>query len=610
MWPHLLVHNLCRVVDYNTVMEDPTVSDITICTLCKSQLHVAKFLPCLHYFCLRCLEDLAPGGVPGAELTCPTCEETFNIPDGGLSALPANSFVNNLLRMKKVVGSGEDLACSVCAAGAAKPVSATSYCLDCQQNMCQNCSSYHTRFAGTKKHKVIPRGLEEETLVRLEVVDWCDVHENRRQELFCWDCGLTICISCYTERHNSHTCSDIGAVADEQRELMRETVKEMDRLTVNVDSDERDLHRARDVILDQVTEAEFAVLKRREELMSCVQRDTDELMHDLQYFRDFVTSEFDTTSEKIRKRWDKINSFKQFARELINERSASVVANVASILKQRASYIRLQGQKSSVGKRPSVEVTFQPLGLCRLSQAKNKRKINLIGRICASITPSEIPQFRSQSMPIVSLPSEATSINPRPVFNFGSPPSSVTPLSQNRRPGRLYKLRTKAGHVLRRSATSSRIDYMLCQQAQQLNRDSDISSSSDEDTVYNGDENAVCSLAAAAVMQDSATGQETSLHSTEDFSSSPSAVLFSHKTKLRRFVNGSWCTFAVGNLEVLKLEQINANYLSMQNEKVCYRVIVGLFLQCFHADKNAIWLVTCESRYTAVVRLSHRSYTL
>ena len=296
---------LCRVwveqIEYHAIIQKK-MCDITICALCNKQLCAAKLLPCLDSFCLKCLEELAPGAEPGDELTCPTCEATFTIPDAALSALPANSFVDNLLKTRRSKEDEKDLGCDVCATEDDKLIPVTSYCLDCCQNMCEQCSSYHVKFSSTKEHRVVSRGAEESSSVRMEDTDWCDRHGNRRQELYCRECEASICVKCYTEKHNSHTCSDVGTVAEEFREQMQKNVEEMEQLTIESQSEERDLCRARDNVLDQVTEAEFSVLKWREELISCVERDTNELMNELQCFREFVSSEFDVSCNKIRKR--------------------------------------------------------------------------------------------------------------------------------------------------------------------------------------------------------------------------------------------------------------------------------------------------------------------
>ena len=547
------------------------MSDITICALCKKHLCAPKLLPCLDSFCLKCLEDLAPDGVPGDKVTCPTCDSSFTIPDVGVSALPANSFVDYLLRMRRSREDDKDLECDVCATEAVKSIPVTSFCLDCGQNMCVQCSSYHVKFASTKDHKVMTRGQEESASVKMEDTDWCDRHKNRREELYCSDCGSAICIKCYTEKHNSHTCSDIGEAAGEFREQMQRNVEEMEQLAIESQSEERDLRRARDNILDQVTEVERLVLGRREELISCVEQDTKELMNDLQCFRDCVTSEFDISSNIIRKRSEMIDNFTQFTRELIKEGSASAVTNVTSIINQRASDIRAQHKKSRIRKRPSVDVTFQPLGLSRLSRAKNKRKINLVGRVTATIVPVEImkPGFWKPAMTWMS-----TKKHSEPVFKFGSAPSSTEAASDT------PSVRTKRTNILRsrqssqpfgahkEAAAPSCGDGLI--QPRPQSKQASVLSSSDEESVQSSDEDVVSSLAAEANNEDAASAQKSSLETDIDDNSSATTVIFSHKAKLYRFSSASWRLRGVGDLELVQLREKNIVYLLMKNNQVRY----------------------------------------
>ena len=555
---------------YQAVIEDTNMCDITICALCKKQLCAAKLLKCLHSFCLKCLEDVASDGVPGDELPCPTCEETFRIPGEGLSVLPDNSFVDTLLKMRRSSDDDEDVVCEVCAT---KSDPVTSYCLDCCQNMCDQCSSYHGKFASTKEHKIMSRGEQESASVRLEDTDWCGKHENRREELYCRECGAAICIKCYTEKHNAHNCSDIGTVADEFREQMQRNVEEMEQLTIESQSEERDLRKARDNILDQVTEAEFQVLRRREELTRCIERDTNDLMNDLQYFRDIVTSEFGVSSEKTRKRSAKIDNFKQFAGELIKEGSASAVANITCAMNLRASEIRAQHQKSCTRKRPSVDVTFQPLGLSCLSQAKNKRKINLVGRVTAAIISLEDPQPACSfwETPSTSMSAKSMPRYPDRVFKFGSKHSSVHAVSENpstgtTRPVYLPRVKRTRQFGAHNGATpQSRVDYVV-RQRRQSNASPNFSTSSDEDNIQNSDDDASCQPVDETTKEGTATVENQLTVS--DFESSATTVIFSHEAKLYRFSNGSWCLRGVGNMEVVRLHDRNVVYLMMKSKQV------------------------------------------
>ena len=345
----------------------------------------------------------------------------------------------------------------------------------------------------------------------------------------------------------------------------------------------------------QVTNTEFVVLRRREELVSCIERDTNELMNDLRYFRDFVTTEYEASSDKVQKRAIKIHDFKRFTQELLNGGSASAVADVASILNQRASEIRAQSRKSAVGKRPSVDVIFQPLGLSCLSQAKNRRKINLVGRITASIVRTEVPQPEllpwSMQKLTTGFPTENTPKFPRPVFKFGASPPSVEDRPKTWRSGRQTKFpsfrfgasppsdedrpktwrsgrqRVEDSSALKGSTPPSHSDYVI-RQRNRLNEISDLSSSSDEDGFQNSDEDAGTQPAAEVVMENTSTAQNLSPDSVDDSSSASFTVLFSHKAKLRHFVGGSWRTRGVGNLEIVRLRDKNIIYLSMKNSQV------------------------------------------
>ena len=62
-------------------------NDLTTCPICLNLFDVSKSLPCLHAFCLKCLQDYSKDKNPGDEVLCPTCRKEFKIPSDGLGAL-------------------------------------------------------------------------------------------------------------------------------------------------------------------------------------------------------------------------------------------------------------------------------------------------------------------------------------------------------------------------------------------------------------------------------------------------------------------------------------------------------------------------------------------
>src|SRR5664279_5526489 len=106
--------------------------DITECPICSELFTDPRSLPCIHAYCLKCIEGYSSNKQPGDKMPCPMCRKEFTIPEGGLSGLPKNFFIEKLLRIKQVSHKqSEPSVCDVCEAAdekdAAKGV-ASVYC--------------------------------------------------------------------------------------------------------------------------------------------------------------------------------------------------------------------------------------------------------------------------------------------------------------------------------------------------------------------------------------------------------------------------------------------------------------------------------------------------
>jgi len=79
------------------------VVDITECPICTELFTDPRVLPCLHTFCLRCLEDYGKDRPPGSDMPCPLCRKEFTVPDDGLSGIQKNFFIEKLLHARKLL---------------------------------------------------------------------------------------------------------------------------------------------------------------------------------------------------------------------------------------------------------------------------------------------------------------------------------------------------------------------------------------------------------------------------------------------------------------------------------------------------------------------------
>ena len=93
------------------------LEDVTECPICSETFVDTRVLPCIHTYCLRCIERLVSDKQPGDKVPCALCRKEFAIPEGGISKLPKNYFVEKLLGAKSITNilRHEDSLCDVCA---------------------------------------------------------------------------------------------------------------------------------------------------------------------------------------------------------------------------------------------------------------------------------------------------------------------------------------------------------------------------------------------------------------------------------------------------------------------------------------------------------------
>ena len=164
-------------------------------------------LPCLHTFCLKCIETYGADKQDGEAVPCPMCRTAFNIPVGGLSKLNNNFFIEKLIASHTPpTCGGDEPICEVCSSGKQVREVAKMFCVECEENMCDHCSGIHKSMKATKLHDVKP--LDSKADERNASTEICELHQEE-VKFFCNDCKSAACHKCVDEKHNKHDCCDI-----------------------------------------------------------------------------------------------------------------------------------------------------------------------------------------------------------------------------------------------------------------------------------------------------------------------------------------------------------------------------------------------------------------
>ena len=123
----------------------------TKCTICLETLKDPKTLPCLHSFCLTCLDKLASDcrRQRQHEISCANGETSIPVPKENTFRDFPTSF--HLDRFKDIltVFNGDPASETNCNEG----MMAVSYCFVCQDYLCSSCERAHRRLRVIRNHR-------------------------------------------------------------------------------------------------------------------------------------------------------------------------------------------------------------------------------------------------------------------------------------------------------------------------------------------------------------------------------------------------------------------------------------------------------------------------
>ena len=218
-------------MDIKTLLDN--LHEEVSCSVCMTTFTEPKILPCLHTFCLHCLNGILRISGRHDIIACPECRREVQVPSSGnLNDLPTNFRMNSLL---DVLAIKECHTAGVKCANCDKSSKHSSYCFQCCAFWCDECIIAHNLIKANKEHRVLAlKDFEDQDIEDvLKRPAFCQQKHHEKEELkfFCKNCDVAICNLCVATIHDGHAKIVLEEAASE-RKIQVKSVIEKQKKTI------------------------------------------------------------------------------------------------------------------------------------------------------------------------------------------------------------------------------------------------------------------------------------------------------------------------------------------------------------------------------------------
>ena len=177
----------------------------------------------------------------------------------------------------------------------------TWFCKVCPASLCDTCKQRHESDRFLKRHTIVKRtGNVIRSLDVSKIIQPCSEHPEREITMYCKDCLVACCITCFEEKHDRHSFIAIEKKYMEREDELNEILNSIEKSTLtklraNIDDLQKTLG---------LQETEFEKVQQRvdifrKELKTTVDRSCDKLLDEIEQKKIECKSEIESVIKDI-----------------------------------------------------------------------------------------------------------------------------------------------------------------------------------------------------------------------------------------------------------------------------------------------------------------------
>ncbi|XP_067899249.1 E3 ubiquitin/ISG15 ligase TRIM25-like [Heterodontus francisci] len=333
-------------------MQTGDLEDELTCAVCLHVYQDPVALPCLHSFCLKCIEGVwaqttGPGG-----LECPQCRRKFN----PRPSLERNFTLCNIVEKYNRSQPPADSAHAVCEYCIENPTPAVKTCLKCETSFCSRHLQPHLLKEAYKDHILI------EPVTNL--TDRQCIDHKRIPEFYCKDDVECVCVSCILAgKHKSHTLVSLDQAQAVIKEELEREIEKLRGVQQNCSSKQRDLGRSESEIKTQINELKGKLSNSFYEWRRQLEEDEEYTLKLIDEEGLRALSQIRNCSEALNKRMEQITLIDGEIQSLVQRDPLSFIQNWKQLLSRMTETQRVTDS----------DVPALTLNLSNISQLIQKR---------------------------------------------------------------------------------------------------------------------------------------------------------------------------------------------------------------------------------------------